>query len=179
VTAQSGYGVPASWGTAQGYLLASTADRDSAVEVLKAGYAEGRLTKDEYEGRAEQAFTARTLGDLARLTADLPGGPLTPAGPPTPAPWRSAPARTNTLAAGSLACGIGQLLFGPLATIPAIVLGHMARREIRRTGEDGAGLATAGLVLGWMGAALIILVSLTMVAAVALLARQGAPVPGR
>jgi hypothetical protein len=166
VTAQSGYGIPA-WGetTGRGYLLASTADRESAVETLKAGYAEGRLSKEEYEARAEQAFTARTLGDLARVTADLPDGSL--AAPP----WRSAPARTNPLAVGSLACGIGQLFFGPLATIPAIVLGHMARREIRRTGEDGMGLATAGLVLGWTGAALVVLACLFMAVLVALIAR--------
>jgi hypothetical protein len=167
VTAQSGYGMPA-WGEArrQGYLLASTADRESAVEVLKAGYAEGRLDKEEYEARAGEAFTARTLGDLARVTADLPGGPLAAA-----QPRPSAPARTNSLAVGSLACGIGQLFFGPLATVPAIVLGHMARREIRRTGEDGMGMATAGLVLGWMGAALVVLACLFIAMVVALVAR--------
>jgi Domain of unknown function (DUF4190)/Domain of unknown function (DUF1707) len=166
VTAQSGYGIPA-WGEArgQGYLLASTADRESAVEALKAGYAEGRLSKEEYEARAEQAFTARTLGDLARVTADLPGGSL--AAPALP----SAPARTNPLAVGSLACGIGQVFLGPLPTIPAIVLGHMARREIRRTGEDGKGLATAGLVLGWTGAALVAAACLFIVVLVALVAR--------
>jgi hypothetical protein len=170
VTAQWGYGT--AWGENRGqaYLRASTADRDAAVEVLKAGYAEGRLTKEEYEARAEQAFTARTLGDLARVTADLPGGSLD-----TPA-WRSAPAapaapaRTNPLAAGSLACGIAQLFFGPLATIPAIVLGHVARREIRRTGEDGMGLATAGLVLGWTGAALVVVTGLFIAVLVALVA---------
>ena len=168
MTAQSGYGIPA-WGEprGQGYLLASTADRDSAVEVLKAGYAEGRLSKEEYEARAERAFTARTLGDLARVTADLPNGSLA-AAPPLP----SAPARTNPLAAGSLACGIGQVFFGPLATIPAIVLGHLARREIRRTGEDGMGLATAGLLLGWTGAALVVLVGLFAVMLIALIAHQ-------
>jgi hypothetical protein len=165
VTAQSGYGIPGGGGArGQGYLLASTADRESAVEVLKAGYAEGRLTKDEYETRAELAFTARTLGDLARVTADLPSG--LPAAPP----WPSAPARTNPLAVGSLACGIGQLFFGPLATIPAIVLGYVARREIRRTGEDGAGLATAGLVLGWTGAALVVVTGLFIALLVALVA---------
>jgi hypothetical protein len=166
VTGQSGYGIHG-WGEtrAQGYLLASTAERESAVEVLKAGYAEGRLTKDECDARAEQAFTARTIGDLARVTADLPGGPL------AAAPRWSAPARTNPLAAGSLACGIGQLFFGPLATIPAIVLGHMARREIRRTGEDGAGLATAGLVLGWLGAALTVLACLLIAVFIALVAQ--------
>ena len=167
MTAQSGYGI-SGWGETKGqaYLLASTAERDSAVEVLKAGYAEGRLTKEEYEARAEQAFTARTLGDLARVTADLPGGAL------DARPLRSvpAPARTNALAVGSLACGIGQLFFGPLATIPAIVLGHVARREIRRTGEDGMGLATAGLVLGWTGAALVAATGLFIALLVALVA---------
>jgi Domain of unknown function (DUF4190)/Domain of unknown function (DUF1707) len=166
VTAQSGYGIPARGEPrGQAYLRASTADRDSAVEVLKAGYAEGRLSKEEYEARAEQAFTARTLGDLARVTADLPGGSL------DAPPWPSAPARTNPLAVGSLACGIGQVFLGPLPTIPAIVLGHMARREIRRTGEDGKGLATAGLVLGWTGAGLVVLACLFIVVLVALVAR--------
>jgi hypothetical protein len=168
VTAQSGSGIHA-WGEprGQGYLRASTADRDNAVEVLKAGYAEGRLSKEEYEARAEQAFTARTLGDLARVTADLPNGSAAAA-----PPLRSAPARTNPLAIGSLACGIGQVFLGPLPTIPAIVLGHMARREIRRTGEDGVGLATAGLVLGWIGAALTVLTCLFVVMLVALIAHQ-------
>ena len=40
-------------------------------------------------------------------------------------------------------------MFGPLATIPAIVFGHISRRQIKRTGEQGAGLALAGLILGW------------------------------
>jgi hypothetical protein len=58
-------------------------------------------------------------------------------------------ARTNGLAIASLACGLAQFVFGPLATIPAIVLGYMARSQIKRTGEQGAGLALAGLILGW------------------------------
>jgi hypothetical protein len=167
VTAQSGYGIPA-WGEirGQGYLLASTADRDSAVEVLKAGYAEGRLSKEEYEARAEQAFTARTLGDLALVTADLPGAQ---AGAPA---WRAYPASTNPLAIASLACGVGQPFTGFLSTIPAVVLGHMARRQIRRTGENGMGLATVGLVLGWAGAGLLILACLFMAVIVALVARM-------
>jgi hypothetical protein len=68
---------------------------------------------------------------------------------PRPGPLATSPARTNGLAIASLACGLGQFAFGPLATIPAIVLGHMARSQIRRTGEQGAGLALAGLILGW------------------------------
>ena len=58
-------------------------------------------------------------------------------------------ARTNGLAIASLACGLAQFMFGPLTAIPAIVFGHVARHQIKRTGEQGAGLALAGLVLGW------------------------------
>ena len=58
-------------------------------------------------------------------------------------------AKTNGLALASLACGFAQFLFGPPVAIPAIVFGHVARRQIKRTGEQGAGLALAGLVLGW------------------------------
>jgi Domain of unknown function (DUF1707)/Domain of unknown function (DUF4190) len=162
MTVRSGYGIPAG---GNAYLRASSADRDRAVDVLKAGYAEGRLTKQEYDGRAGQAFAARTLGDLARVTADLPGGHLA-----QPA-WPAAPGRTNPLAIASLACGIGQPFTLMLSTIPAIVLGHMARREMRRTGENGMGLAAAGLVLGWTGFALLILACLFIAVIVAAVAR--------
>ena len=37
----------------------------------------------------------------------------------------------------------------PASAIPAIVLGHVARHQIKRTGEQGAGMALAGLLLGW------------------------------
>ncbi len=75
-------------------------------------------------------------------------------------------AKTNGLAIASLVCGLAQFMFGPLATIPAIVFGHVARHQVRRTGEQGAGLALAGLILGWaaviLGIVLILLVGLAM-----------------
>ena len=74
--------------------------------------------------------------------------------------------KTNGLAIASLACGIAQFAFGPMATIPAIVLGHVARHQIRRTGEQGAGLYV-GLVLGWAAVILgivLIVVALTIAA---------------
>jgi hypothetical protein len=49
--------------------------------VLKAAFVQGRLTKDELDARAGQTFAARTHGELAALTADLPAG-LTAATPP-------------------------------------------------------------------------------------------------
>ena len=78
-------------------------------------------------------------------------------------------APVNGLAIASLACGVAQFAFGPLATIPAIVLGHMARHEIKRSGEQGAGLALAGLILGW---AALILGILILVAGVAMSVRM-------
>ena len=75
-------------------------------------------------------------------------------------------AKTNALAIASLACGLAQFVIGPLAIIPAIVLGHVARHQIKRTGEQGAGLALAGLILGWatviLGIILIVVFGLAM-----------------
>ena len=134
-----GYRYPAAGG-GRGNMRAANADRDRAVEFLKVAYSEGRLSKDEYDGRLEHALSARTYADLDQLVTDLPvlrTATVTPV------------ARTNGFAIASLACGLGQFMFGPLATIPAIVFGHVARGQIRRTGEQGAGLALAGLMLGW------------------------------
>jgi hypothetical protein len=77
----------------RGRLRAAQADREQVITVLKAAYAQGRLTKDELEVRAGQAFASRTYAELAALTADIPAdspaaspaaaSPATgPAGPP-------------------------------------------------------------------------------------------------
>ncbi len=55
-----------------GRFLASHTDRERVVETLKTAFVEGRLTMDELDARAGQAFAARTYADLAALTADLP-----------------------------------------------------------------------------------------------------------
>ena len=52
-------------------LRAGDRDRDVALGVLADGYAEGRLTKDEYDERAAATSASRTLGDLTPLIADL------------------------------------------------------------------------------------------------------------
>jgi len=59
---------------AYGRFLASHTDREQVVDKLKAAFVEGRLTKDELDARAGQAFAARTYADLAALTADIPAG---------------------------------------------------------------------------------------------------------
>ena len=148
-----GHRYPAA-GSGRGNMRAADADRDRAVEFLKVAYSEGRLSKDEYDGRLENALSARTYADLDQIVTDLPAerGAAVP-------PVRE----TNGFAIASLACGLAQFMFGPLATIPAIVFGHVARHQIKRTGEQGDGLALAGLILGWAAVILGILFLLIIV----------------
>ncbi|MGW1214179.1 DUF1707 SHOCT-like domain-containing protein [Streptomyces sp. NPDC002499] len=53
-------------------LRASHMDRDRVVDVLRVAAGDGRLTSEELDERVEAALTARTLGELAVLTTDLP-----------------------------------------------------------------------------------------------------------
>jgi Domain of unknown function (DUF1707) len=52
-------------------LRASDADRDRVLALLAEAVSDGRLTPDEHAERVQRACIARTLGDLAELTADL------------------------------------------------------------------------------------------------------------
>ena len=47
------------------------------VDALRVAAGEGRLTAEELDSRLEIALSARTLGELARLTTDLPTTPAT------------------------------------------------------------------------------------------------------
>ena len=57
---------------------AGHADREQVIDTLKNAFVDGRLTRDELDARAGQAFAARTYGDLAALTADIPPARLWP-----------------------------------------------------------------------------------------------------
>jgi hypothetical protein len=52
-------------------LRASDADRERVVALLTEAAGDGRLTLGEHAERAGQAYSARTLGELSVLTADL------------------------------------------------------------------------------------------------------------
>lgn len=69
----------------RGHLLASHADREQVVSVLKAAFVQGLLAKDEFDLKVGQAFAARTYAELAALTADISAG-LTGAQRPQPMP---------------------------------------------------------------------------------------------
>lgn len=60
---------------AQPELRASHEDRDRAVDILRVAAGDGRLTAAELDERIEAALMARTSGDLAALTSDLPAVP--------------------------------------------------------------------------------------------------------
>lgn len=77
---------------------------------------------------------------------------------PVPAPAWNAPAPTNGLAIASLVLGI--LGF---AIIP-VIMGHIALRQIRERGEAGAGMAIAGLVLGYLALAGYLVFGIILVA---------------
>ena len=145
-------------------MRATDADRDSVHTLLQAAYADGRLTWDEFDTRSTSLMQAKTYDQLSALTVDLrqpvpyrPGSyPLVPMGP-----------RTNSMAVASMVCGIGQIFFWFLAGVPAIVFGHIARRQIRETGEAGDGMALAGLIMGYVGVLLPIILIVGVAAAVA------------
>src|SRR5579875_99480 len=103
--------------------LAATADRERAAGVLRAGFAEGRLTQDELDDRLARVYASRTYGQLWALTADLPAGPMPfqhPAGPPAPvepgqpSAWRSAAALVVT----------ALVIFALAALVTAVITAH-------------------------------------------------------
>jgi hypothetical protein len=67
----------------RGRLRAAHADRERVIEVLKAAFVQGRLTKDEFDVRVGQVLTSRTYADLTSVTADIPAG-MAMAPPPRP-----------------------------------------------------------------------------------------------
>ncbi|MER7750498.1 DUF1707 and DUF4190 domain-containing protein [Kitasatospora sp. NPDC097643] len=140
----------------QAGMRAGHADRDRTVDVLKAAFAEGRLSAEEFEQRHEAAAAAQTYGQLATLVADLPSGPMvTPvayAAPPVPAtflppppPRPAPPARTSGLAVTAMVLGLTGL------SLPAVVVGHVAKSRVSRRDVDGDWMATLGLIFGYAG----------------------------
>ncbi len=156
-------------------LRASDTDRERAIDVLKSAFAEGRLTKDEYDDRVAKIYASRTYGELGVLTSDLPVGPLGTMPHRPHGPVYIPPRPTNGLAIASLILSIAQPFTAGLTTIPAVVCGHMARRQIRRSGEAGMGMATVGVTFGWIGVAFLALIVAAIVVAVATAAPHVAP----
>jgi Domain of unknown function (DUF4190) len=126
-------------------LLAILHDPGIRIAALRRARALGYAVGVYYSaGRLYRSALAATPA-MAVAADDTPG-------------WRAQQA--NPLAIASLVCGMVALVFGPLA-IPAVIFGHIARGQIRRTGEGGNGMVTTGLILGYVSLA----VSTTLLAA--------------
>lgn len=92
------------------------------------------------------------------------------------------PPATNGLATASLIFGIGSWFVCPfVGGVVAVICGHMAHSQIKQTGEGGGGLATAGLVLGYLhlaAAVFVVIFSIVVFGSLAaLLAAVGTTVP--
>jgi Domain of unknown function (DUF1707) len=115
-----GPGVPVNPG-----WLASTADRERVVGVLRAGFTEGRLTQDELNDRVAAAYAARTYEQLWGLTADLPAGavpyPVGPVPPGAVLPAGAAPASWKPAAALIITALV---IFTLAALITAVITAH-------------------------------------------------------
>lgn len=68
--------------------------------------------------------------------------------------------RTNSLA-------VAALVFGFVFPLIAIPLGHIARRQISRTGEQGDGLAVVGLVLGYLALTAVVIAMVVIIVMIA------------
>ncbi|WP_166904442.1 peptidylprolyl isomerase [Mycobacterium sp. DL440] len=87
------------------------------------------------------------------MTVPPPYGGYQPAGYPPPA-------HTNGMAVAALVCSV---LFAPLG----ILFGHISLSQLKRSGEQGRGIAIAGLVIGYVMTALaLVAVVLTVLFAV-------------
>jgi hypothetical protein len=83
------------------------------------------------------------------------------------------PGQTNNLAVISLVAGIGSFFAhiipgvgGLTVAIIAVVTGYMARNQIKQTGEQGYGMATAGMIIGIVHLALLALVVIALIFAI-------------
>jgi hypothetical protein len=81
------------WDPGSARFLASDADRERTVDILKAAFVYGTLTRDELTLRTGRALTSRTYAELAGVTAGLTPGPPRPAPRTAPRPAMQRPRR--------------------------------------------------------------------------------------
>ena len=70
---------------------------------------------------------------------------------------------TNGMAIAALASAIGGALLCGVPSIVGAILGHLALNQIKQTGEEGRGMALAGVIIGWVAFVLSVLVIVPLV----------------
>lgn len=118
-----------------------TPTRERAIDVPKATFAEGRLTREEHAERVERAYGSRTYAELAAVSGDLPAGP--PGALPPPA--QHDPARSLPRPAGRAASGLALAALNILLTV-VLVFVAVANRRL------GSGVQSANASGGRAGA---------------------------
>jgi hypothetical protein len=123
------------------------AERDQAVSDLGDHFAAGRLTREEFDERADQAIQARFSTDLDPLFVDLPAATPAPTaqpsrGPGGPPPWAYAlwllPIVMVAAVAGAVLLNAPFLLWG-LVWMAVIlkITGHKRRYHRQQLGRPG------------------------------------------
>ena len=103
----------------RGRLRASHADREHVLDVLKAAFVQGLLTKDEFDMRVGQTFASRTYAELAALTADIPAGLI--GAQPLRKPVRAQASHPENKVVNSCACAALAII----ALAAALVTGNL------------------------------------------------------
>ena len=103
----------------RGRLRAGHADREQVIGTLKAAFAQGRLTEDEFDARMGQVFASRTYAELAEVTADIPTEP-TRTRPPRD-PWRATKLACRAVYAIILPAIVAVILVPGHATMGAVI----------------------------------------------------------
>jgi type II secretory pathway pseudopilin PulG len=122
-----------------------------SVEQIQQWLREGRANTQTKVLR-EGTMDWRTIGEIPELMA----------------PALYLPTQTDGKAIGSLVCGIISLVILPiLASIPAVILGHMSRTAIRKSmGRlTGDGIALAGLIMGYISLAFFGFIAVILIVA--------------
>jgi hypothetical protein len=146
-------------------------------EQVKALIATGSISLQDHawwQGQATWLPLAQTpfAGGLSSA-APLPSStapPLPPSGTGVGPHWL--PHRTSSFAVWSMVCGILSLFSCGLASIPAIILGHMGLSETRNPNVQGRGMAWSGLIMGYALIAFFLLVFLVSFGAFGILGYQ-------
>ncbi len=111
------------------------------------------------------------MSDQSAQPPERPSGWERPGSPPPPPPSGQYPPPgypqqygyqqyaspgTNGFAIASMVLGIVWVWW--IGSILALVFGYVAKSQIRQTGQGGSGMATAGIVLGWIGVGFLLLI---------------------
>jgi hypothetical protein len=107
------------WAGDRGRLRASDADRERAVDVLKAAFVQDRLSKSDLAERVGRVLVSKTYADLAGATAGIPSRrvpapPPPPRQPPTAPPLQpAAPRRASPVSWKVISWVVGVIVVAP------------------------------------------------------------------